>query len=383
MGGQASWLLPAAVIVLVGGLLLTLRTPRTDRTRAALVAWGGWLVVAGTVFSLSQGVIHTYYTVALAPPVAALIGIGTAQLWRRRHALWARAVAGAIIALAAAWAVVLLDRSASWEPWLRPVIAGAGALAAIAIVVGSSGLRRRGWGRAAGVTALATGAVACLAGPLAFTLQTIGGAQTGSLPSAGPATSSAGTLTGAGGPGGGAGFKAGSGFGRAAGGGGGFGGGGGLPGGLGQSGRPSGAPSGTRPGAVPSGRGAPGGAGNGAAGGGVATALVKALEAGAGHYRWVAATDGSQNAAALELATDGDAVMAIGGFNNQGGNLTLATFERYVKDGDIHYYISGGAGGGPGGGSSSSSITAWVESHFTAGTIGGETVYNLASPAVK
>ncbi len=88
MGGQASWLLPAAVAVLVGGLWLTLKTPRTDRTRAALVLWGGWLVVAGAVFSLSQGVIHTYYTVALAPPIAALIGIGSALLWEQRHTIW-------------------------------------------------------------------------------------------------------------------------------------------------------------------------------------------------------------------------------------------------------------------------------------------------------
>jgi hypothetical protein len=116
----------------------------------------------------------------------------------------------------------------------------------------------------------------------------------------------------------------------------------------------------------------------------VPAALAKALEVDAGHYRWVAATDGSQSAASLELATGGDPVMAIGGFNNQGGNLSLSAFERYVEEGDIHYYISGGANsGGPGGGSSSSSITAWVESHFSAETIGGETVYNLTSPTTK
>ena len=113
-------------------------------------------------------------------------------------------------------------------------------------------------------------------------------------------------------------------------------------------------------------------------------ALVKALHVNAGHYRWVAATDGSQSAASLELATGGDPVMAIGGFNNQGGNLSLSAFERYVEEGDIHYYISGGANvGGPGGGSSSSSITAWVEPHFSAETIGGETVYNLTAPTTK
>jgi hypothetical protein len=350
------------------------------------VLWGGWLAVAGAVFSFSQGVIHTYYTVALAPPIAALIGIGAVQLWERRHALWARCAAAAIIALTATWAVVLLDRSPRWEPWLRPVTAGAGALAVLGLVAASTGPSRRGWQRGASVATLAASAVACLAGPLAFTLQTIGTAHTGSLPSAGPSSSSAtGTLTGQPGPRDGAGFGGGFKGGSGPTGGAGFGGGGGVPGGPGQSGRPGSTPSGgTRPGAVPSGPGAAGGAGNGTGGAGVTTALVQALEVGAGRYRWVAATDGSQSAAALELAAGGEPVMAIGGFSGEGGNLTLSAFERYVKEGDIHYYISGGgSGGGPGGASSSSSITAWVESHFAAETIGGEKVYNLTVPATK
>lgn len=110
----------------------------------------------------------------------------------------------------------------------------------------------------------------------------------------------------------------------------------------------------------------------------MSSALAKALEADASHYRWVAATDGSQNAASLELATGGDAVMAIGGFNGEGGNISLAQFEKYAAEGDIHYYIvSGGQGGGPGGAGDSEQITSWVESHFESQTIGGTTVYNL------
>ena len=75
--------------------------------------------------------------------------------------------------------------------------------------------------------------------------------------------------------------------------------------------------------------------------------------------------------------------MAIGGFNGQGGNISLATFEAYVAKGDIHYFIASGSGGGggPGGGTNSdSAITSWVEAHFTARTIGGQTVYDLTSP---
>ena len=85
--------------------------------------------------------------------------------------------------------------------------------------------------------------------------------------------------------------------------------------------------------------------------------------------------------------------MAIGGFNNEGGNLSLAQFEAYDKAGDIHYYTASGGGGGggggggfgggaggPGGGSSTSAITSWVKAHYRAETIGGQTVYDLTQP---
>jgi hypothetical protein len=77
--------------------------------------------------------------------------------------------------------------------------------------------------------------------------------------------------------------------------------------------------------------------------------------------------------------------MAIGGFNGTDPAPTLAEFEQYVNNGKIHYFIASGSGGGAGfasGGSSSddaSLIASWVESHFTATTIGGVTVYNLSS----
>jgi hypothetical protein len=120
----------------------------------------------------------------------------------------------------------------------------------------------------------------------------------------------------------------------------------------------------------------------------VGSALKKALETDAGNFRWVAAVSGSQAASSLELGTGGEPVMAIGGFNNQGGNLSLAQFKAYVARGEIHYYIGssnagGGAGpggGGPGGGSgasSSSAISSWVKASFKSVKIGGQTVYEL------
>src|SRR5450759_1921201 len=90
MGNEISWLLPAALVALVAGLWLTRRTPRTDRTRAALALWGGWLIVTGMVFSYMQGTIHPYYAVALAPAVAALVAVGSRELWQHRNTMTGR-----------------------------------------------------------------------------------------------------------------------------------------------------------------------------------------------------------------------------------------------------------------------------------------------------
>jgi 4-amino-4-deoxy-L-arabinose transferase-like glycosyltransferase len=84
-GGQIAWLIPAALILVVAGLVVTARAPRTDRTRAALVLWGGWLLITGAVFSLMAGIYHTYYTVALAPAVGAVVGIGSVLPYARRR----------------------------------------------------------------------------------------------------------------------------------------------------------------------------------------------------------------------------------------------------------------------------------------------------------
>jgi 4-amino-4-deoxy-L-arabinose transferase-like glycosyltransferase len=357
MGGQASWLLPAALLALALALWRARSWARTDARRAALIAWGGWLLVTAAVFSFSSGVIHTYYTVALAPAIAALVAIGAGELWQARERLWARLVLSGAIAGTAAWAYALLERTPGFEPWLRPAIIVAAATACLCLL----GLERRG--RAVWTLVATAGALATLAGPAAYTVQTITTAHDGPLAAAGPQAS-----TNAAGPGPLGGLRGAGAPGR------------GFPGPLG--GAPAGAGAGL-PGAPPV-----GGFGHrrGRTPGGLrgdtlttSSALVAALERDAGGYRWVAATDGSNSAAALELATGGEPVMAIGGFNNNGGLLTLAQFERYVARGEIHYYIASRGGGGPiGGGGSSSAITSWVASRYSAQTIGGVTAYDLS-----
>jgi 4-amino-4-deoxy-L-arabinose transferase-like glycosyltransferase len=401
MGGQASWLLPAALLGLVGIFVARRHAPRTDAVRAAAIVWGGWLLVTGAVFSYGQGVIHTYYTVALAPAIAALVAIGGHQLWQSRQHLWARLAAAAALVITSVWAFVLLDRTPAWYPELRWLVLVAGLAAAVGVVVAGRSSRRT----ALGLLAVLAG-VGALAGPVAYSADTIASAHTGSIPTAGP---SSGTMAfgpgGSGAPGqvGGAGAhglggRAGGTVATSPSGRGGSAGGparsssgvvGAPP--FGARGTLGGPASGHTDTGLRSGSGsvvaAGGRAGGGRAGGGggtISAELARFLESDASSYRWIAAVDGSQTAAATELATSGDPVMAIGGFNGNGGNLSLRSFEAYVKDGDIHYYIAGGSGGGPGGGSGSSSaaITRWVESHFHSVTVDGETVYVL-TPATS
>jgi 4-amino-4-deoxy-L-arabinose transferase-like glycosyltransferase len=351
-GGQISWLLPAALVLTVAGLVMAGRRRRTDTARAAYLVWGGWLVVTALTFSLASGIIHPYYTVALAPAIAALIGIGATQLWHQRNSMAARLTMAGTTALTSVWAFVLLDRTPTWYPALRWSIVVAGALATVGLVIASRLPRRVA--AAVVVLALASG----LAGPAAYALDTAASAHTGSIPSAGP------TVAGGGFGGGGRGAFGGAGR-------------GGFAGTTGTT-RPTGnMPGGAVTGGMSrtAGAGRAGGAGGLLDGATVSTALEAALESNASSYTWVAATIGSQNAASYELAT-GASVIAIGGFNGTDPAPTLAQFEAWVHTGKIHYFVPGGTGTT---GSAAKAITAWVQAHYASTTIGGTTVYDLTT----
>jgi 4-amino-4-deoxy-L-arabinose transferase-like glycosyltransferase len=405
-GGQISWLLPAALICLAGLAWVSRRAVRTDRIRAAALLWGGWVIITGLVFSYMSGIIHPYYMVALAPGIGALVGIGavvlTGGVWggrppeavQQQRLGWAgRSVAAATVLVTAVWSYILLDRTPDWLPWLRWVVLVAGMLSAIALLAGPWLARVPSFRRLV-LLPVGLAMVAGLAGPTAYALDTVNTAHTGAIPSAGPAAVGFG-----GGPGGGGGFAGARPGGTRPGGtaghgfpGGQFGAPGGSSGtqagGTGRAGAPGGfgGTSGTNgtSGTSGTGRGLGGAGRTGGPGGGlggntqVSSALVKLLEQGASSYKWVAATEGSEEAAPLELAT-GDAVMAIGGFNGTDPWPTLAVFKELVANHEVHYYVGQGSQSF-GGGQRSSAIASWVAAHFTKETVGGQTVYDLTQP---
>jgi 4-amino-4-deoxy-L-arabinose transferase-like glycosyltransferase len=173
-------LLPAALVCLVAGLILTRHAPRTEPTRAALILWGGWLVVTAVIFSYAHGILHPYYTVALAPALAACLGIGGILLWRNRGDVRAATAMSVGVLVTVVLAAVLLARHGDWLPWLRGAVVIGGVAAAVMLL--TIGRLPRRVATATGVLAI----LACLSAPTAFTFATAAAEHNGAIPAVGP-----------------------------------------------------------------------------------------------------------------------------------------------------------------------------------------------------
>jgi 4-amino-4-deoxy-L-arabinose transferase-like glycosyltransferase len=176
---QFGWLLPGAVIGLVAGLVLRRGLPRTDPVRAALVLWGGWVLPTALVFSVMQGTWHPYYTVELAPAVAALTALGATLLWRRHTAATLGVLAVGSL-MTTAWGVSLVDRR----------LAPDGLVASLLLLCGLIGLPLLAAGGTVDRAVARMGAtlllVAALVGPMTWSVATAEGPHTGSSVRAGP-----------------------------------------------------------------------------------------------------------------------------------------------------------------------------------------------------
>jgi 4-amino-4-deoxy-L-arabinose transferase-like glycosyltransferase len=341
MGGQISWLIPFALVALIGGLVLRGRAPRTDARRAALLLWGGWFVLHYLTFALAEGTFHPYYVTAMAPGIAALAGIGAVMLYQAFRegaaARWAW-VLPAAIAGSTVWAVVLLQRvSGSGTLYtVAEVVTGVtGAVAVIGLLLG----RFTGRQRLTGIAALAA-VVALLAGPAAYSASAATSSTNGTNPTAGPST-------------------------------------GGMGGGMGGGERPSGSggPGGgtgtgtSNSGSAPTGSSSSGSSSQSASGrtsggmGGtqVSAAMISYLKKNQDGATWLVAVATDQTASSVILES-GQPVISMGGWSGSDNAMTLAKLKSLVKSGKLHYIVVGDSGQG----SSNSEISTWVKKNGTA-----------------
>jgi 4-amino-4-deoxy-L-arabinose transferase-like glycosyltransferase len=111
MANEISWLLPAALLAIAYGCYLLARGRLGRGEKASLTMFAGWLLGSALVFSYMSGMVHPYYTVAMAPAVAGLVGIGAAWGWRDRSGWDGRVALAAMIVLTAVWSGILLHRN--------------------------------------------------------------------------------------------------------------------------------------------------------------------------------------------------------------------------------------------------------------------------------
>jgi 4-amino-4-deoxy-L-arabinose transferase-like glycosyltransferase len=293
LAGQASWLLPLAVV----GLLAVgwQRRPRLplDRRQVGLVLWGTWFVTVAAYLSVAAGG-HRYYTVMLAPAVAALVGIGVPALWNDYQSPGRRGwlLPLVLVGMVAVQAYVLFDYPI-WRAWLIPAIVGLGLGAAGLLTV--TRLRNQSLGKRASYPAVAAsvGMLVLLIAPATWTVHDVLSSQGGGgmgLPSAGPRSSHA-------------------------------------------FGRPGGGPGGGGP---PPGGGPPGGGGPG--GRSADPALVEYLQANKGDAKYLVVASNAMSASPLILNTD-EPVISLGGYNGTDPVFTAGDLANLVDENAVRFFL--------------------------------------------
>jgi 4-amino-4-deoxy-L-arabinose transferase-like glycosyltransferase len=162
-GRDTAWLIPAALVALVACGLASRR--RDDLLRAGTAMWGTWLVVLLVVFSVST-TINPYYTAALSPPIAALVGMGLALAWERRASPVAARAVAATVAVTCGYAIWLLPSHGVGVVSGLPEIVGVLGVAAVVVLLFPARVLTR-----AGALTLA--AIAIVAAPAAASVSVV------------------------------------------------------------------------------------------------------------------------------------------------------------------------------------------------------------------
>lgn len=77
LSDQIVWFLPLAILGFAAATIKEkLKFPFDNKRKLALVLWSVWLVPEFIYFSFTKGLFHPYYLTMMAPPIAALTGIG-------------------------------------------------------------------------------------------------------------------------------------------------------------------------------------------------------------------------------------------------------------------------------------------------------------------
>jgi 4-amino-4-deoxy-L-arabinose transferase-like glycosyltransferase len=329
LAGQLSWLIPFSLI----GLLAWWRRPATltvDGFKEAgcfserglcLLALALWLVPGLCYFSFTTGFWHPYYLATIAPPLAALVGIGAVAMYHsyRDDGGWKGWLLVAAVAATGIFEVIILNYTPEWSGWLTVLVVN-GTITTV-LLLAAFRLRHHPCTRLF-PRIVAIGAIALLfVAPFVWACTPL--ASSGNiLPSAGPQQVRGGGMSG-------------------------------QANGAGPAGMTGTVSTATAPQGMP----------------GMGTGDQKLEEYLSAHFKnetWAVAVPSSMNGAQIIIDT-GMPVMALGGFAGSDEILTVDGAKSLIHDGKVRYFLtSSSITGGGMGGSSNSEIYSWVSSHCTA-----------------
>lgn len=185
MADQVMWWFPMVVFGAIAALVGRARWKQREPLVGAAVMWTLWVLVSVLVFSFTKGVLHPYYVVEFAPPVAALAAIGAVRAWQARDVSW-RIAGGAAILATAGLQLLLLRRNPSYG-WMRPALIVTVAAVGVAVLLGGTVVRSRS--ESVWRWSIGTVGVALLVAPLLWSLSAVRHTVGGLFPAARPGDS--------------------------------------------------------------------------------------------------------------------------------------------------------------------------------------------------
>nr|WP_321349930.1 glycosyltransferase family 39 protein [uncultured Methanoregula sp.] len=310
LAGQISWLLPLTLI----GLLALLRRPDSLSMKgledAGLFSEQGitaaalclWLLPGLLYFSFTTGFWHSYYLATIAPPLAALAGIGILAMYEAYQGSsrtgWILPAAVFITGCVQVWVLLY---TAEWAGALIPLVAlGAIILTLVLVYLKlKPSSRSSSHSRIAAILAIGLLFIA----PVVWSCTPLVYGSGNILPAAGPQLAQGSR---------------------------------GMPGGIGHVGQEN-----------------------------TTSQLTEYLTSHSNGETWLVAVPSSHEAASLILET-GRPVMSLGGFSGSDTILSTGSLTTLLKAGKVRYFSIPSTTAGGGQVSGNTEIFSWVSSHCTA-----------------
>lgn len=310
LSDQICWFIPLAIFGFIASAIKEKLRFRLDNNRKqGLALWFMWFLPVFIYFSFNTGTFHSYYLTMLAPPVAALAGIGITSMWEfYKERGWKSWLLPGALLVNGGIQLLVASYFNSYSGIVKVLMILIAVLCIIpSIILGAlnilKGKKTYEQNKILGMKKILVGVsiMGLLITPLTGSSQVLFNKLNGSFPAAGLELLSSNQQSG-----------------------------------PGQQGNSGGSPQNNMNNSN--------------------SKLIEFLLKNKTNEKYLLVVSSSNDASDIILNT-GEAVMSLGGFMGNNKAITLDEFKELVKNGEVRYVMVGGSGGG----NSSSEIMNWVK----------------------